>query len=61
MARVKIDDALYERVKKVAQLAGYSDPEEFVIHVIEKELSVLESASTDAEVTERLRGLGYLE
>jgi len=61
MAKIKIDDALHERVKKVAQLAGYGSPEEFVVHVIEKELSVLESASTDAEVTERLRGLGYIE
>jgi hypothetical protein len=61
MAKIKIDDALFERVKKMAQLAGYSTPEEFVIHVIEKELSVLESASSDADVTERLRGLGYIE
>ena len=61
MAKIKIDDALYERVKKVAQLAGYAAPEEFIVHVIEKELSVLESASSDAEVTERLRGLGYIE
>ena len=61
MAKVKIEDALYERVKKVAQLAGYAAPEEFIVHVIEKELSVLESASTDADVTERLRGLGYIE
>lgn len=61
MAKVKVDDALYERVKKVAQLAGYATPEEFIVHVIEKELSILESASSDAEVTERLRGLGYIE
>lgn len=61
MAKIKIDDGLYERVKKVAQLAGYAAPEEFIVHVIEKELSVLESASTDADVTERLRGLGYIE
>jgi predicted DNA-binding protein len=61
MAKIKVDDGLYERVKKVAQLAGYATPEEFVVHVIEKELSVLESASTDADVTERLRGLGYIE
>jgi predicted DNA-binding protein len=59
--KIKIDSNLYDRVKKVAELAGYPSPEEFVVHVIEKELSVLESASTDAEVTERLRGLGYLE
>jgi len=59
--KIKIDSNLYDRVKKVAELAGYPSPEEFIVHVIEKELSVLESASTDAEVTERLRGLGYLE
>lgn len=61
MAKIKIDANLYERVKKVAEKAGYAAPEEFVIHMIEKELSVLESADSDADVTERLRGLGYIE
>lgn len=61
MAKIKIADGLFERVKKIAELAGYATPEEFIVHVVEKELSVLESASTDADVTERLRGLGYLE
>jgi len=61
VAKIKIDPALYDRVKKVSQLAGYPTPEEFIEHVIEKELSVLESADSDEEVTERLRGLGYLE
>jgi hypothetical protein len=59
--KIKIDSSLYDRVKKVAELAGYSSSEEFIVHVIEKELSVLESAGSDEEVTERLRGLGYLE
>ena len=61
MSKIKLDAALYERVKKVAQLAGYASPEEFIVHVIEKELSMLETAESDEEVTERLRGLGYLE
>lgn len=61
MAKLKVDDALYERMKRIAELAGYASVDEFVVHVIEKELSTLESASSDAEVTERLRGLGYLE
>ena len=61
MSKIKIDANLYERVKKVAEKAGYATPEEFVIHVIEKELSVLESADSNADVTERLRGLGYIE
>ncbi len=61
MSKIKLDSALYERVKKVSELAGYGSPDEFIVHVIEKELSVLEAADTDEEVTERLRGLGYLE
>jgi len=61
MPKIKIDDNLYDRVKKVAQLAGYSSPEEFIVHVIERELSKLEGAADEKEVVERLRGLGYLE
>ena len=61
MAKIKIDSLLYERVKKVAALAGYATPEEFIEHVIEKELAVIESADYDEDVTERLKGLGYLE
>ncbi|MGD2109063.1 MAG: hypothetical protein PVI86_06690 [Phycisphaerae bacterium] len=61
MAKIKIDSNLYDRIKKVSELAGYGSPEEFIVHVIEKELSLLESAESDEEVTERLRGLGYLE
>ena len=61
MSKIKLDSALYERVKKVSELAGYGSPDEFIVHVIEKELSVLEAAESDEEVTERLRGLGYLE
>ena len=61
MPKIKIDANLYERIKKIAEKAGYSSPEEFVIHVLEKELLVLESADSDADVTERLRGLGYIE
>lgn len=61
MAKIKIDSNLYDRIKKVAELAGYPSPEDFIVHVIEKELSVLESAESDEEVTERLRGLGYIE
>lgn len=60
MAKIKIDDNLYDRVKKVAEVAGYGSPEEFIIHMIEKELEQVET-SDDKEVIERLKGLGYLE
>lgn len=61
MAKIKLDSDLYDRVKKVSKVAGYSSPEEFIVHIIEKELGNLESAETDEEITERLRGLGYIE
>jgi len=63
MAKVKVDDGLYERLKKVATLAGYSSPDEFITHMIEKELLELEGdgGASDAQVIERLKGLGYLE
>jgi predicted DNA-binding protein len=61
MAKIKLDSALYERVKKVADIGGYASAEEFIVHMIEKELAKLEDAGSDEEVTERLKGLGYLE
>lgn len=61
MVKIKLDANLYDRVKAIAEKAGYGSPEEFIIHIIEKELSMLESAESDEEVTERLKGLGYIE
>jgi len=59
--KIKIDANLYDRVKQVAQVAGYASPEEFIIHMIEKELAQLESSEDEKQMVERLRGLGYLE
>ena len=59
--KIRIDDPLYERVRRIAEIAGYSSPDEFIVHIIEKELSRLETAETDEKVEERLRGLGYIE
>jgi len=61
MAKVKIESHLYDRAKKVADAVGYSSVDEFIIHLIERELAKLEGAETDEEVEERLRGLGYIE
>ncbi len=61
MAKIKIDTHLYDRIKKISEQAGYASPDEFILHVLEKELSIIEGAGSDEAVTERLRGLGYLE
>ena len=58
---MKISKNLWERVKKVAAAGGYSSPEEFVVHVLEKELAKIEEAGSDEEIVKKLRGLGYLE
>ena len=59
--KIKIDKALYERIKTVADKAGYSSADEFITNVLEKELAKLEDAETDEQLEERLRGLGYIE
>jgi hypothetical protein len=48
-------------VKKVAEVAGYSSPQEFVSHVVEKELAKLEDADSDEEILNKLKGLGYID
>lgn len=59
-AKIKIDKELFERVKKYAALAGYSSPEEFVTHCLEKELAKLDEAESEEEIKKKLRGLGYI-
>jgi hypothetical protein len=58
---IKIDKALWGRIKKVADAGGYSSPEEFVQHVLEKELAKFDSGASDEEIAKKLQGLGYLD
>jgi metal-responsive CopG/Arc/MetJ family transcriptional regulator len=58
--RIKLDKPLYDRIRKLAKTAGYSSPDEFVAHVLEKEIAELEKPDSEEEVREKLKGLGYL-
>ena len=58
--KIKIEKSLWRKIKRFADAAGYASPEEFVQHVIEKEVAVLEEAETDEELTKKLKGLGYI-
>jgi hypothetical protein len=63
-SRIKIDADLLEQAKKCAAKEGYSSVEEFVAHVLEKEIARLtaaESGDSDEEVKKRLQGLGYID
>lgn len=58
---IKLNPDLWQRVEEHAKKAGDSSPEEFVEHVLEKELSKAEDPASQQEVERRLKGLGYLE
>ena len=59
---VKLQNELWEKTKRCAEAAGYSSPEEFVVHLLEKEVARLEEeAASNEEITRKLKGLGYLE
>jgi len=60
-ATIKLDKELMARVAKYSQAAGYSSPQEFVQHVLERELAKLEEAGSNEEIVKKLKGLGYLE
>lgn len=57
---VKLDKNLLKKVKMYAEIAGYSTPEEFITHALEKEIAILEEADSEEEVRKRLQGLGYI-
>jgi hypothetical protein len=59
-AKVKLKKELHERVKKYAELAGYSSVDEFVEYVLEKELAKLDGSDSEDEIKKKLKGLGYI-
>lgn len=58
--KIKLPEDMVERLKQIAEVAGYASHEEFVLHVLEKELAQFEEAGSDEDITEKLRGLGYI-
>jgi len=43
-----------------SEIAGYSSPQEFITHALEKEVAVLEEAESEEEIKKKLQGLGYI-
>jgi hypothetical protein len=58
---IKLDKELLARVRKCSEAAGYSSPDEFVQHVLERELAKIEEAGSTEEIVKKMRGLGYLD
>jgi metal-responsive CopG/Arc/MetJ family transcriptional regulator len=58
--KVKLEKALYEKIKMYSTIAGYSSVEEFVQHALEKEIKQFEGATSEEEIRQKLKGLGYI-
>jgi len=60
--KIKIDRELYGRLKETAVERGYSSVDEFVTHVLEREISKGGGGGTpdEEEIKKKLEGLGYL-
>jgi len=59
-AKIKLEKELFKKVKKFASLSGYSSPEEFITHCLEKEISKIEESDSEDEIKKKLKGLGYI-
>jgi hypothetical protein len=57
---VKIDKDLHARLTKVADVAGYATVDEFVAHVLEKEMVHFDDSKDDDAIRAKLKGLGYI-
>jgi metal-responsive CopG/Arc/MetJ family transcriptional regulator len=58
--KIKIEKDLLDKVRKFAELSGYSSVEEFITHVLEKEIAKIEDADSEEEIKKKLKGLGYI-
>jgi len=58
--KIKIEKALLDKVRKYAAMSGYSSVEEFVTHMLEKEIAKIEEADSEDEIKKKLKGLGYI-
>ena len=60
MAKVKIDKGLYIKARKRAIELNYASVNEYVVHVLEKELNILANQEENEEIIKKLKGLGYI-
>ena len=57
---IKIDKDLHTRLAKVADVAGYATVDEFIQHILEKEMLHFEDTKNEGDIRAKLKGLGYI-
>ena len=58
--KIKLDKELYKKAKGFAVAAGYSSVDEFVSHLVEREVMKIDDVESEEELKKRLHGLGYI-
>ena len=59
--KIKIEKSLYEKLARRAKEGGYSDTDEYLNHVLERDAGKSDSQNTESQIEKQLRGLGYIE
>jgi len=60
-SKIKIDKDLLKRAEEYASRKGYPSVEEFISHVLKKEMREEdESSESQEELKKKLQGLGYI-
>jgi hypothetical protein len=59
--KIELEDVLWKKVKQCAETAGYSSPEEFVQHAVERQIDAATSPEDDRSAAKKTKGLGYLD
>ena len=57
---VEDDRAIRRGLVDALRYAGYATVDEFVTHILEKEMLHFEGVKDDKDMRERLKGLGYI-
>lgn len=58
--KVRLDKDLVNRLRRISDTAGYATVEEFITHILEKELQHFEGSESNEDIQKKLRGLGYI-
>lgn len=59
-SKVKLDKDLLKRAEEYAARKGYTCVEEFISHLLERELRQGETPESEEEIKKKLQGLGYI-
>ena len=58
---INVGKELWNRIEKAAKAGGYSSPQEYAEHVLDKHVPQPDDGSSKEEIMKRLKGLGYLK